>query len=63
MSTHTTSSEGSSPKPETMRYACFPVATNLHRNFYMDLVPIPDIRYEIDKVKDLLAKLRVVEAA
>ncbi len=41
----------------------FSVATNLHRNFYMDLVPIPDIRYEIDKVKELLAKLRAAETA
>jgi len=35
----------------------FAFATNLHRNYYIDAVPIPQLEYEISKVKQLLEML------
>ena len=32
----------------------FVYATNLHKNYYIDAVPIPQLEYEISKVKHLL---------
>ena len=41
----------------------FSVAAALRRNFYLDTMPISELGFEIDTVKDLLAKLRAAETA
>ncbi len=35
----------------------FSVASGLHRNYYIDAVPLDALRYEIDKVEELLEML------
>ena len=35
----------------------FAYANGLHKNYYIDAVPIPQLEYEIGKVKQLLAML------
>ena len=39
----------------------FTYAVNLHRNYYIDSVPIPRLEFEINKVKQLLRILQSVE--
>ena len=39
----------------------FPVANNLHQNFYVDSKPIEQIRDEIETVKELLSLLELAE--
>ena len=39
----------------------FSAATSLHRNYYIDAVPIRQLEYEISKVKQLLEMLDGVE--
>ena len=45
---------------EELRYL-FAYAHGMHRNYYVDAVPLEQIEYQISKVKELLAMLDRVE--
>ncbi len=45
---------------EELRYL-FEFAYGLHKNYYVDSVPIEQLEYQIGKVKDLLAMLDLVD--
>ena len=45
---------------EELRYL-FEFAHGLHRNYYVDAVPLEQLEYQIGKVKELLALLDLVE--
>ena len=39
-------------------HVLFTVATSLHKNFYADMIPIDNLRLDIEAIKSLMAKLR-----
>ena len=39
----------------------FSLAHGMHRNYYVDAMPIEELRFQIGKVKELLAMLDLVE--